>query len=385
MKKDNRGLTLVELLVAVTMLAVVISPFLNTFVASARQNNKARETMRATTVAQNLMEGLEAFSLEEICTRINSAESGAGSMFYLPNGYEKHKEVSNAAGEKSGTIENGSYVFKSTPSNTYVFGIQGMEEDGRKYDARILIDASEYETGVTQSNDMEIHLMNETTDAIFPVSTSDDNTALTSKNWQLSDVERTFNITLKKNASDSEKTDVSIKVVYKKGSNSVDGKSLNLTYDTLEYIYLMYYPNYASISSKVLDKFVVNYQIDKECNLCIVKQKYDTAKTDHTYAVSLNVTDSNSDGKQRLTLRTNMQDNLYNDGTGSTLNYSYNGNTGVDDAGVFLGFWNGKSQSVAGQTHQSNTIYKTTVQIFPEGTYEANKFETEQPLAQLGN
>ena len=112
MRKDNKGMTLIELLVAIAMLGVVVSPFLKTFTISARQNNKARETFRATTVAQNLMEGLRAFSLEEICTQVNN--DVANTKLYMPNGYRDHKELENNAGEKSGEIKDGKYIFPSS-------------------------------------------------------------------------------------------------------------------------------------------------------------------------------------------------------------------------------------------------------------------------------
>ena len=157
MKKDNRGMTLIELLVAITMLAVVISPFLKTFTISARQNNKARETFRATTVAQNLMEGLKAFTLEDICKQVNK-NSGPNSMLYRPNGYQDHAEI---GAEKSGNGSIGdAYVFENTASNIYEIGIQGIEEDGKLYDAKVLLDASGYSSINQEESNFTMDHMN---------------------------------------------------------------------------------------------------------------------------------------------------------------------------------------------------------------------------------
>ena len=68
---DNRGMTLVELLVAIVLLAIVVVPLLHTFVSSARANQKARERLRLTTAAQDIMEGLKADSIEELAYQFN--------------------------------------------------------------------------------------------------------------------------------------------------------------------------------------------------------------------------------------------------------------------------------------------------------------------------
>lgn len=65
-KQDNQGFTLLEVLVAVFILAIVILPLLHSFVSSYRVNAKSRQTMRATTLAQNEMEIFEKEKLEAL-------------------------------------------------------------------------------------------------------------------------------------------------------------------------------------------------------------------------------------------------------------------------------------------------------------------------------
>ena len=65
-KKDNKGFTLLELLVAVTILAIIIVPMLRSFVSSYRVNARSRQTMRATTLAQNEMEIFEKEKIEDL-------------------------------------------------------------------------------------------------------------------------------------------------------------------------------------------------------------------------------------------------------------------------------------------------------------------------------
>ena len=399
MRKDNKGMTLIELLVAITMLAVVISPFLKTFIISAKQNNKARETLRATTVAQNLMEGLEAFSLEDICEQVNKI-TGPKSKLYMPRGYEDHTELGiklpNNSIEKSGNGQTGeNYEFKSTSSNKYEIGIKGIIEDGKKYDAKISLDASGY-TALNSNNDFEVTKMNENSDMVFFLSREEEKEKIGNLiSW--SNVSRRITFKLNKNAT-NDNTEVRINVDYliyfNENSSTVistiSGKELTRTFSDLQNIYFMYYPSYAR--GGVEDEFIVDYNSDDTFNLCLIKQKYPADEpqgSDANYCASLNVNDKNTDQKRRITLRTNIMDDL-NDGHtiyATALMYKYIVNGALqhtDNAQALMGFENTLPQSLIGQTSNQNAIYKTTVQVFPEGTYP-DKFDETESIAQLGN
>ena len=59
-RKDNRGFTLLELIVAVAILAVIIAPLLHSFLTSANATRKARATDMATNAVTNLIEEVKA-------------------------------------------------------------------------------------------------------------------------------------------------------------------------------------------------------------------------------------------------------------------------------------------------------------------------------------
>lgn len=76
LEKENNGFTLLEVLVAVIILALVAVPLLRSFVSAYHVNARSRETMRATTLAQNEMEIFEREKLEVLLEYANAGEGG---------------------------------------------------------------------------------------------------------------------------------------------------------------------------------------------------------------------------------------------------------------------------------------------------------------------
>ncbi len=64
--KNQKGMSLVELIIAVTIMSVAIAPLLYSFAHSARYNAKAKKAQRATTAAQTVMENIKAYNLDSL-------------------------------------------------------------------------------------------------------------------------------------------------------------------------------------------------------------------------------------------------------------------------------------------------------------------------------
>jgi prepilin-type N-terminal cleavage/methylation domain-containing protein len=72
-KQDNRGLTLLEIVVTIAIIGIVAVPLLNSFMVGMRTNNVARKAEDAAQTAQNLA---EAFQTTDIDTIISSGKVG---------------------------------------------------------------------------------------------------------------------------------------------------------------------------------------------------------------------------------------------------------------------------------------------------------------------
>ena len=140
-RASNAGFSLVELLIAVTILAIIVIPLLHMFVTSTRINVKSRQMLRATTVAQDIMEGLKAYTLEEVRTQFTPADGvSTGSYFYPSDGFY----IVNSSLIQSGVREITELGPDVSGEEIYYFGIENLKMQGGEYDALIKLDASTY-------------------------------------------------------------------------------------------------------------------------------------------------------------------------------------------------------------------------------------------------
>ncbi len=63
-RNDNRGLTLVELIVGVVILAIIVTPLLHALVTGASSAKKSKQYNDATLAAQNIVENIEATDMK---------------------------------------------------------------------------------------------------------------------------------------------------------------------------------------------------------------------------------------------------------------------------------------------------------------------------------
>lgn len=121
---NNAGFTLLEVLIAVIILAVISVPILRAFVTTAQTNAKSKLKMRATNTAENL---IEDFKSEDLETLVEEYSKSGLNHVYKPG------ETTDAGGN----IFNG-YVFDIGDNSYY------KEKLPDNYAVKVTLDPSKY-------------------------------------------------------------------------------------------------------------------------------------------------------------------------------------------------------------------------------------------------
>ena len=305
MRRDNRGLTLVELLVAMTILAIVLVPLLHAFTTAARVNAKAKNNFRATTVAQTLMEQMSAYTMEEnvlhfyekptefqiypssnaYYTDANYAAQYGEILAQDANGVTKETasvKDTNGDGTKEFADRSAS-SFSDTAdadlyANRYAFFLKGVKTDDGKgvYDIRVSYDASGYREATATNGLTDQQLYNNNLQAsvtnydpqrdVLVVQSADDDQTMAQKflaaypdktrplSFFLSNMHRVFTIAVSDGGNDTTQVDVNgFFSFYDPYSHDRDQQyqisygSYTFTKDLpLQNIFFCYQPNYAS-------------------------------------------------------------------------------------------------------------------------------------------
>lgn len=121
--RNNRGFSLIELMVSIAIIGLLLLPILNSFVVAARSNLESRNVQVENDIVQSIMEEMKSGGLEDIIIEYNmvgdecyeASVSGLGYDLYHNNPY---------------SMKDSYYLLKRDINN--------------KYDALITLDASAY-------------------------------------------------------------------------------------------------------------------------------------------------------------------------------------------------------------------------------------------------
>lgn len=322
---NNKGFSLVELLVSIAMLAIIVIPVFSNIVLASRTNYRSREMQQVVDLGDDIMEGLKAeASIEDIAKQFvyNSSynvkfDIASSQTVSSEQTCELKKEGSTFTKATQNSISynaaNDTFEFQAKDKSVgegrvYYFGIKDLKIGQNKYDAVITCDAEQYskneedESEEAKINDVEIPIISSiATDKNAVISQGySDNYAITTltqryNEWFNStytpgsgvtntvtnkeieqDMRRTFKINIDYNAT-SKKYIVTAGIQYKLKSLIPESETDYNTYsvdhlfydqfDSLENVYLFYSPKLSSREETGLKPFqddvVINNNLEK--------------------------------------------------------------------------------------------------------------------------
>lgn len=288
-RNPNAGFSLVELLIAMTILLIVVVPILHSFITAARTNAKSKKIMQATSTAQNIMEELKAYSLKEL---------------------------------------ESTYTLTPNADGTYTIAMDNVSIGKGTYNAKVTLDPTIYQMQTPDTekkyNDYEranIPYMDIQKDAFYVQEPASDEEAAQqfldlykdAGGMQAYTAEHFLDTMTRKIAIDISttgdintggKTLVKISYIYTTSETAIseDKRTLvspdeskifdNIDYDEqLRGIYLFYNPLYSSTTTNNKDTIEINNESNLDISVYIVKQEPNdiAAAPEEQYMVKLNV------------------------------------------------------------------------------------------------
>lgn len=168
---DNNGFSIVELMIAVAILAIVFTPILRNFTMAGITNAKAQATQNATSVAEKIMEEIKSYSIEDIYKEATDASSARKDDILFLSG-----------DDADGFLAGSSF---STDSSNYdkppyvVIYKNITATQGKTYEVRVKIDAEAY----SQSGDDASNINGAALPQLYDIQDSKDHVVLS---WEMS-------------------------------------------------------------------------------------------------------------------------------------------------------------------------------------------------------
>lgn len=123
-EKNNKGFTLVELIITVVILALVTAPFLSSFISASKTNVESKRIQEANELSQYVIEQFKASSVEKLISTYKLAEDTSYKID--GNEYTSSKYTGSvSSGAADGTLPTGfsknySAVLELTPAKSVV-------------------------------------------------------------------------------------------------------------------------------------------------------------------------------------------------------------------------------------------------------------------------
>ncbi|MCM1526029.1 MAG: hypothetical protein NC091_02165 [Bacteroides sp.] len=180
-------MTLIEVITAMAILAVVVVPTLRIFASTSGTNFRSRMRQRATTVGESVMESFKAYKMEDLCRQFDPSYPDTFKGVTADASTVLSMEVLDTAGNLipvSDLFDDDDRLVKR--AQQFNFKIENATSEGHYYDVEVIA------TERTAPKTVEIHNVDKTKDAVIEL--SEDMNA-----WAMSQLEQTAKTELENN------------------------------------------------------------------------------------------------------------------------------------------------------------------------------------------
>lgn len=361
-KLNNKGISLVELLVAITILSIISVVVFQGFILSARTNSKAKIQHKATSLAQNILEGMKAENTDDIKSQFTTPfiETGEGAESVSTLNFDilpmQLMNVADVSNPTKAELQERVGAFSTGVESKYQFWMNDVKLENTLFDVLITLDGTNYKgaAGIQSYNEQEtirIPNMDMTYDALVSNSNSYDTEGfdavqkMVGTSYNPSLAYRRITVTIDDtpilNPTYPTATKVTAKYEYFYSTNPVPSYTKeDVVFDSAENpeyglrnVFLFFTPSYGHKA----DEIIIDNSDNRELELYLIKQQTNTnlvqlAVDESMYNISLTIrekpVDLTAEAEAFLKLRTNLGVNLGN-GTDISLRetYKYRGDT----------------------------------------------------------
>ncbi len=159
-KLNNKGLTLIEILIAMTLLTIAIVPMMRGFIQVNRYGEKGRNLQQATTIAQTAMENCKAYNIADIHNKMtNDSFMDSGALYMVGADYENDGVGSYFIDNMTVDGRKVGMSIKLSPINATKQDITKYENCNPRLDGIFVASQTTYNDG---TNDIDFHTMEST-------------------------------------------------------------------------------------------------------------------------------------------------------------------------------------------------------------------------------